>query len=67
MPEGKPLWYAIRNIEMYTFGSFAIDASKDVMTAKDPSVTSMGNTELSELDKEKLQCLYQCDGTYHSK
>ena len=47
--------------------SFAIDPSKDVMTAKDTSVTTLGNTELSELDKEKLQCLYQCDGTAHSE
>ena len=47
--------------------SFAIDSSKNVMTAKDTTVTTLGNTELSDLDKQKLQCLYQCDGTSHSK
>jgi len=32
------------------------------ITAKDPSVTIIGNTELSSLDKEKLQCMYDCSG-----
>ena len=48
--------------------SFAIDDSKNVMTAKDPNVTTLGNSNgLSELDKKKLQCLYQCDSTSLSK
>ena len=47
--------------------SFAIDSSKNVMTALDTSVTSFGNTVMSEMDKKKLQCLYQCDGTAYSK
>ena len=39
--------------------SFAIDDTKNVMTATDPSVTTLGNNYgLSELDKKKLQCLY---------
>ena len=43
--------------------SFAIDPSKNVMTPKDPSVTSAGNDVLSPGDIVKLQCLYNCDGT----
>ena len=42
---------------------FAIDPSKNVMTPKDPSVTSAGNEVLSPGDIVKLQCLYNCDGT----
>jgi len=58
--------YDYASIMHYGARSFAIDGSKDVMTAKDTSVTTLGNTELSELDKQKLQCLYQCDATAHS-
>ena len=32
----------------------------------DTSVTAAGNTELSSLDKQKLQCMYNCDGTANS-
>ena len=41
-------------------GSFGINGAV-VMTAKDSSVTTFGNSELSTLDKEKLQCMYDCD------
>ena len=37
------------------------------MTAKDPTVTTLGNTELSSLDIGKLQCMYDCDGTSFSQ
>ena len=43
--------------------SFAIDPSKNVMTPKDPSVTSVGSQTLSAGDVAKMQCLYNCDGT----
>ena len=46
---------------------FACDRNKDVMTAKQSGAPALGNTELSDLDKQKLQCMYQCDGTSHSK
>ena len=36
------------------------------MTAKDTSITTLGNTEMSDLDKKKLQCLYNCDRTANS-
>ena len=36
------------------------------MIPTDSSVTAAGNTELSELDKKKLQCMYNCDGTENS-
>merc|ERR1712128_280378 len=58
--------YDYTSVMHYSARSFAIDSNQDVMTAKDGSVTALGNTELSELDKQKLQCLYQCDGTAHS-
>merc|ERR1712128_138086 len=58
--------YDYTSVMHYSARSFAIDDSQDVMTAKDGSMTTLGNTELSELDKQKLQCLYQCDGTAHS-
>ena len=33
------------------------------MSPVDTSITSAGNTELSPLDIEKINCLYNCDGT----
>ena len=47
--------------------SFAKDTTKDVMTAKDPAVTFLGNTELSSGDIEKLQCVYDCEDTSLSR
>jgi len=58
--------YDYSSVMHYSARSFACDSSKDVMTAKQAGAPSLGNTELSELDKKKLQCLYQCDGTQHS-
>jgi len=34
----------------------------DVFTVIDPSVTTLGNINLSPLDKQKLQCMYDCSG-----
>lgn len=34
---------------------FALDSSQNVMTPVDTSVTSAGNTELSDMDKLKMQ------------
>jgi len=62
---GFPYDYA--SVMHYSTTSFAIDPSQNVMTAKDTSVTTLGNTEMSELDSKKLQCLYNCDGTSHSE
>ena len=36
------------------------------MTAKDPAVTELGGSELSTLDSQKLQCMYDCTGTNFS-
>ena len=36
---------------------------QNVMTPTDGSVTSTGNSVLSTLDIQKVQCLYYCDGT----
>ena len=33
------------------------------MTPKDPTITSAGSDSLSAGDIEKIQCLYNCDGT----
>ena len=30
---------------------------------RDPSVTSVGNSQLSPLDIQKMRCLYNCNGT----
>ena len=40
--------------------SFGINGAV-VMTPTDSSVTSLGNSELSSLDIEKLQCMYDCN------
>ena len=50
------------NIGLF-FCSFCIDCSQPVMSPVDTSITSAGNTELSPLDIEKINCLYNCDGT----
>ena len=36
------------------------------MTATDPSVTTLGNSELSSMDKDKIQCMYDCSDTSKS-
>ena len=43
--------------------SFALNSQQPVMIPTDTSVTSTGNTVLSALDIQKIQCLYYCDGT----
>merc|ERR1712142_245939 len=58
--------YDYASVMHYSARSFACDRNKDVMTAKQSGAPTLGNTELSELDKQKLQCMYQCDGTEHS-
>ena len=47
---------------MFCCFSFAIDSSIDVMNILDQSVTEVGNDVLSDMDVQKVQCLYQCDG-----
>ena len=43
------------------FSRFAIDPATNVFSPMDQSVNSFGNSELSQLDIEKLNCLYKCD------
>ena len=42
---------------------FAIDLSKNSMTPKDRSITTVGGQELSAGDIAKLQASYGCEGT----
>merc|ERR1719312_693204 len=58
--------YDYASVMHYSARSFACDRNKDVMTAKQSGAPALGNSELSDLDKQKLQCMYQCDGTSHS-
>ena len=51
------------DLDTKTITRFAIDPSKNVMSPKDTTVTQTGNSVLSPLDIEKLQCLYNCNGT----
>ena len=45
---------------------FAIDPSKPVISAKRPAPREFGGEQLTQLDIEKLRCLYQCDENDHS-
>ena len=40
---------------------FSIDPATNVFFSTDQSVNSFGNSELSQLDIEKINCLYKCD------
>merc|ERR1719431_447429 len=58
--------YDYYSIMHYRLNSFAINASENVMIPTDPAITYTGNTELSAMNKTKLQCMYNCDGTSYS-
>merc|ERR1712123_115371 len=51
--------YDYSSIMHYSATSFGIDGAV-VMTPLDSSVTTLGNSELSSLDKDKIQCMYDC-------
>ena len=52
----------IRILNSYYICSFGIDSSQPIMIPTDNSVTEVGNDLLSDLDAQKVQCLYHCDG-----
>ena len=60
------LGYDYTSIMHYSLTSFAINSAQNVMNPTDTSVTSTGNSVLSALDIQKIQCLYFCDGTNHA-
>ena len=43
------------------FYRFSIDPATNVFSSTDQSINSFGNSELSQLDIEKINCLYKCD------
>merc|ERR1711892_1151456 len=51
--------YDYSSIMHYSATSFGIDGAV-VMTPTDSSVTTLGNSVLSPLDKDKIQCMYDC-------
>merc|ERR1719378_351809 len=57
------LGYDYTSIMHYSLYSFALNSQQPVMIPTDTSITSTGNTVLSALDIQKIQCLYYCDGT----
>ena len=42
--------------------SFSANGQQTIVP-RDPSVTSVGNSQLSPLDIQKMRCLYNCNGT----
>lgn len=49
------------SIMHYGIKLFAADTSKNVLTPKDPSITSLGSYELTDKDVLKMQKAYGCD------
>ena len=43
------------------FFRFSIDPATNVFSSTDQSINTFGNSELSQLDIEKINCLYKCD------
>ena len=49
--------YDFSSVMHYSLKSFAIDVDQNTVTPKDSSITAAGNTQLSEGDIKKLQCM----------